>query len=288
MNRQADYLGRIERALALIEGAAGSECWPGVPDLARAAAMSEYHFHRVYRLMTGETPQQTLSRARLGGSLPALAGRGGIADGAAHSAYATNQSYARALKALTGATPSQLRADPDRFAAAVAALSVPGAGDPPMAPAPVEIAIVELAPLRLVARRNVGAYEALNGGFARLFEELMEQVGPEQVTGLYGIPHDDPRSCPPDQCRFDCAVSVDGDVAPRGGLALADIAAGPQLRLTMAGDYDRIHGALDHLYQIAIALDMPLADALPLNHYHHDPDVVAEADLRADVYLALA
>ncbi len=283
MAQRADYLRRIERALALIERSAGEDKWPGVAELAKEAAMSEFHFHRIFRLLTGETPQQTVARVRLGGSLPALASEAGIAGGTASSAYATTQSYARAMKALTGATPSQLRSDPERFAAAVAGLRRPATGTPPF-----EIEIVDLAPLRLVARRNIGSYDDLHSGYARLFELLMEQIAPEQVTGLYGIPHDDPRFCAPEHCRFDCAVSTDAQFVPQGELKPVEIPGGPSLRLRVPGNYDQVHAALDRLYELAIALDLPLAEPAPLNHYHQDPDDVPEEDLVADLYLALA
>lgn len=283
MTTAANYYARIERAVALIERSAGSETWPGVADMAKEAAMSPFHFHRVFRLMTGETPQQVLSRARLGGSLPALASDGGVAEGTASSAYSTSQSYARALKSLTGATPSELRADPARLAAAVAALSRPAPGT-----APVEIEIVELAPLRLVAHHTVGSYADLNDGFARLFEAVTLQIAPDEVTGLYGIAYDDPRFTAPSECRFDCAVTTQGHVDPGGPLRAVHIAGGTALRLRATGDYDRMHAALDDLYALAIALDWPLAEAMPLNHYHHDPEETPEAELVGDIYLALA
>lgn len=283
MTKPANYLARIERALRLIENSAGSEAWPGVADLAQEAAMSPFHFHRIFRVMTGETPQQVLARARLGGSLPALASDGGITEGAASSAYATNQSYARALKSLTGATPSELRADPDRFAAAVAALSRPASGA-----RAVKIELVELAPLRLVAHHTISDFADLNDGFARLFEAVTLQIEPELITGLYGIAYDDPRFCPAAECRFDCAVTTATPVASGGPLHQLEIAGGAALRLRATGDYDRLHAALDDLYALAIVLDWQLAETQPLNHYHHDPEQTPEPELVSDVYLTLA
>ena len=174
MRHTAHYLQRIGRVLALVEARAESGMWPDLSQMAEAAAMSEFHFHRIYRLMTGETPQQTLARARLGGSLPALAGAEGIAAATERSAYATSQSYARALKALTGASPTQLRDDPERFSQVVEALVRPAAaaaGDPPVA-----IEIAQLAPLRLVAVRKTGDYKELNKGYHRLFDLLMARI----------------------------------------------------------------------------------------------------------------
>ena len=286
MTLRADYTGRIGRALALIERAGETGEWPDLAALASAAALSEFHFHRIYRLMCGETPQQTLARARLGGSLPVLAGPEGIAGATASSAYATSQAYARALKALTGATPSQLRSNPAHFAAVVEAIAQPAAADG--SPAPLAVAIVELAPLRLMAVQRAGDYADLNHGYARLFEVLLEQLSPEDVTGLFGVPHHDPRFTPTAECRFDCAVSTAMPAAPAAEMAVIAREGGASLCLHLSGDYDRAHAALDQLYAVAVALDLPLADALPLYAWHHDPEEVAEEDLRADLHLLLA
>jgi AraC family transcriptional regulator len=285
VKRNADYQARIGRALALIEEAGRTGDWPDLAALASAAALSEFHFHRIYRLMTGETPQQTLTRARLGGSLPALVGREGIAGATANSAYATSQAYARALKALTGATPSQLRADPAQFAQVAASLSRPAEAG---GPAPLAIEIVDLAPLRLMAVHRSGAYDDLNHGYAHLFAILLEQLAPEEVTGLYGVPHHDPRFTPAAECRFDCAVSTALAASPQRDMTVLDRPGGASLRLRLPGDYDAVHAALDQLYALALVLDLPLADHLPLYHYHHDPEEVPEAELLADLLLLLA
>lgn len=282
MTVAANYRHRISRALAAIEAGSQRGDWPGLGALAEAAAMSEFHFHRIYRLMTGETPQQTLARARIGGSLPELKGAGGIMGATDASAYGSSQSYARAVKALTGATPSQLQADPQLFAAVVERVMQP-AGDSGV----IAIEITQLSPLRLVAAEAVGDYKDLNHGYHQLFELVLAQIAPEEITGLYGVPHDDPRDVAPEACRFDCAVSTTRAVEPHGDLKLIGVEGGHALRLRHRGDYDLVHAALDDLYRIAIALDLDLADANPLNFYHSDPEEVAEQDLVADIHLML-
>lgn len=279
----ANYSARIERALARIVEGAATKDWPDLSQLAEAAAMSEFHFHRIYRLLTGETPQKTLSRARLGGSLPALRGVDGVMAATEHSDYSSSQSYARALKALTGATPTQLRDNPALFNEVVDAVMRPVEGGSELA-----IEITELSPLRLVAVRAVGDYEQLNLGYYRLFDLVLAQIAPEQVTGLYGIPYDDPRDTPAQDCRFDCAISTSTEVEPQGDLCAVKTAGGPALKLRIPGDYNLVHSALDHLYRVAIALDLELDEAQPLNFYHHDPEEVPVDQLVTDIHLMLA
>ncbi|WP_394730465.1 GyrI-like domain-containing protein [Altererythrobacter sp. GH1-8] len=282
MTVAANYTQRIGHALSAIEAGAQSGDWPDLSAWAEAAAMSEFHFHRTYRLLTGETPQHTLTRARIGSSLPELMGPQGIMGATGASAYGSSQSYARALKALTGATPSQLRVDSALFDEV--ARQVMQASD---AGGVIAIEITQLNPLKLVAAEAVGDYKDLNHGFHHLFDLVMAQIAPEDITGLYGVPYDDPRDVPAQACRFDCAVSTAASVEPRGDLKALGIDGGHALRLRHKGDYDFVHNALDDLYRLAIVLDLELAEVNPLHFYHSDPEEVAEEDLIADVHLML-
>lgn len=151
----------------------------------------------------------------------------------------------------------------------------------------LEITIESLMPLRLAVLRNIGDYSELNQGFGLLFERLMEHLTPEDITGLYGIPYDDPREVAAQQCRFDCAVTTLQDVPTGDGVLEALITGGIALRMSHAGDYDHIHPAIDELYREAVLANLPIADRPLLIHYLDDPEEVPVDGLRAHVHLSL-
>lgn len=276
------YAMRIDRAIALLERSLAQGSAPSLADLAAEAAMSEYHFHRIFRLMTGEAPGQAITRARLAGSLPVLSAEGiGAATG--QSGYATSQAYARALQASTGRTPSALGNDPNSLDHAARALSAATDG----APTPLRIEIVELAPLRLLAVRNVGAYAELNRGFGRLFELVLAQMGPESLQAIWGIPHDDPRHAAAEECRFVCALDTGGLGVPQDGLEELRIPGGHCLSFQIQGNYDALHDHIDALYAELIARDLALGEGDLLINYLDDADEVAPPHQRAVVYLPL-
>ena len=109
---------------------------------------------------------EAVARVRIGGSLPELATADGIRAAADRSGYATTQAYARALKALTGATATQLRADAALRESVIETMRHPafagenGRGEAPSPPLAVEI--VTFDPVRLFAWRNVGDYAELD------------------------------------------------------------------------------------------------------------------------------
>lgn len=281
-SQRVNYAERIERAVQLIEarGAAGEP--PSLADLADAAALSEYHFHRVFRVMTGESPLDAVKRVRLGHSLAGLAA-GGIGEATARSGYATSQAYARALRSEAGASPGELRDDAVRRAALADRLARPTARDD----APIQIAIESFEPLRLLTVRNVGAYEELNAGYGRLFERVVDQVGMEAIAGIYGLPHDDPRHADPAACRFTCGLATGGLGRADGELEELTLAAGRYAVMVHRGDFDLIHDRLDTLYAWAIEAGAPIARTPLFIHYIDDPEEVAAQDQRAVICLPL-
>jgi AraC family transcriptional regulator len=281
--QRSAYADRIERAIGFIETAAAAGEAPTLGDVAGAAAMSEYHFHRVFRLMTGETVADAITRIRLGASLPAL--DDGIIEATGKSGYATSQAYARALKGKTGSSPTMLKSNEEARRMANEALANPALpGDAP----PIRIEIASFAPLKIMAIRNVGDYRELNNGYGLLFETLSGLVSPEAIIGIYGIPHDDPRTVPVEQCRFDCAFLLDQTVEPAGDLQSIELAGGDYARMDHLGDFDLIHNAIDAVYDWAIAHDR-MVDERPLFiHYLDDPDEVPPEEQRAQIWLPLA
>jgi len=277
------YAERIERAVLLLEQTAAAGKPASLADMASAAALSPYRFHRIFRVMTGESVGDVIARARLGGALHLL--DQSIFDAVTQSGYATSQAFARAVKDRTDATPSKLRNDPVRRRQAEGSLAVPE--NPSAASPPITIKITCVAPLRLAAIRNVGDYAELNQGFGRLVDQVATKVGAEKIIGLYGIPYDDPRDVDPQDCRFDCAVSTRVAIEADNQIFLVDYNGGRAVQLIHHGDYDRVHDLVDALYLEAIKDDLQLSEAPLLIHYLHDPEEVPTDELVSHVFLQL-
>lgn len=281
------YAERISRAVQELEELANRGEAPTLAALASAAGMSEFHFHRIFRLMTGESFGGAMTRIRLGHGLSGLAPGVDLREATGRSGYATSQAFSRALKDQLGATPGELRSDPEKRVNAASALS--RSQPTPDAPLPaMNIEIVSFDPLRLLAVRNIGDYAELNQGFGRLFEGICAQMSPESILGLYGVPHDDPRFAAAEACRFDCAFDVGDAAAPGGEIAELMLAGGRYARLHHMGDYDLIHRAMDALYNWALFEQEIVGDTPLFIHYLDDPDEVAVEDQRAWVYLPLS
>lgn len=284
------YRRRIERAVALIERAiAQGEDPPELARLAEAAAFSPFHFHRVYRAMTGETSGQTVARLRLLQSLRLLAGEArSITDTALAVGYQTPQAFSRAFRQGIGATPSELRAEPERLRREIARLAQPPGSAASSAPLRVEV--VEVDPFQVLALRVTGGYPQQNRGYGRLFAWAAEHERMEQLSGLYGVPWDDRRDVAVADCAFDCMIALNAPFEPEDeAFRRVPMGGGRYARLRHVGPFDGLEALTDAL----LAQWLPdsgerLRDA-PLHHeYLDDPDETPESVLRTDIYLPLA
>ena len=278
------YADRIDRVVQHLDGL-DVDALPDLAQLARIAAMSPFHFHRIFRLMTGETVAQMLRRLRLARAVPVLGTAAPVTAAAGASGYASSQSFARALRAQAGLSASAARSADADLDALAQTLQRSGAD----AATPLRIDIVSLAPFRVLAIRNVGAYEELNAGYGRLFEQVLAQVAPEQIRGIWGIPREDPRFVAPETFVFDCALDLGDAGHASGDLHELRIRGGRCLRLRHVGSFDALPGLIDQLYaRLLDDEELEPADAPLLIHYLDDPEQVTEADLRSDGYLPLA
>jgi AraC family transcriptional regulator len=281
------YATRVEKVLAYIESL-GAQDQPTLDELATVAAISPFHFHRVWRVMTGETVFESLRRVQMGRALVAMQNEcAHVVDVAEAAGYASGQSFARSLKAFAGASASELRADPAKMAAFVARITHGLRTQDEELPT-FEVTIVELQPLKILATRNIGAYESLFNGYGGLFETIGQWMGPDEVRGIHGLWPDDPRSTAPEDFRFDCAFSI----AQTTGVAppethWAELPSGPCLSVRHVGDYNALLDVIDWLYAMALEAGIKLRNAPLFTHYIDDPESTPVTEWRTDIYLPI-
>jgi AraC family transcriptional regulator, regulatory protein of adaptative response / methylated-DNA-[protein]-cysteine methyltransferase len=100
------HLAAIDRACALIRK---SDTLPSLAELADAAALSPYHFHRVFKQITGTTPREWGKAHRLGRFAARLDAGEGIAEAAYGAGFgASSRAYEAAPNGL-GMTPGARR-----------------------------------------------------------------------------------------------------------------------------------------------------------------------------------
>ncbi len=290
MKANVTQLPRLDRVISCLQQSidAGGPL-PDLDALAAIAHYSPFHFHRVYRALTGETIGRTVQRLRVVKALQRLAhSDASVTEIALLAGYDTPQALARVLRDSVDASASELRLDRQRLAACIEQLSrpLPVADKAP----PLSVEVVTLEPFEVVALRAQGAFDDLDHVFGELFGWAAEQGLIEQLQQLIGMPLGDHRELPADELLFDCALALDADLPTLPeSLQRLVLGGGCMARLRHVGSYSLLEEATDQLLRDWLpGSGHALRDA-PL-HYHFldDPEEVPEAILRADIYVPLA
>lgn len=268
--RLAEYRRRINRAMNYIAEHLDSN--PDLDEIATAANFSKYHFHRLFRALTGESVAGFTRRLRLERAALALGfdRQIEITTLALDLGFSSAQNFAKAFRKHFGCTPSEYRAQNSNrghpqskpgnatdaaFGKTVLTLQFSEAVIERSKNMNVEI---EQMPERRVAYvRSIGAYGPENCGAA--FCQLMQWAGPRGLTGntQLGIAWDNPDVTPPEKCRYDACVE----------LAEGQLADGPASEQTLPpGQYAVYHAEVVN-NDFATAWQAMFADWLPGSGY---------------------
>ncbi|MEG0185828.1 MAG: GyrI-like domain-containing protein [Stenotrophomonas sp.] len=264
---------------------------PDVAVLATIAHQSPFHFQRLYRALTGESPGHTLDRLRLLSALQALQRpQASVTDAALAAGYESAQALARRCRQRLDASPSTLRDDAALRQHWQQALAQPPADASEQAAAPLKVQVRAQQPFEVVLLRAQGAFGDLDASFGQLFEWAQAQGLGDDLLHLVGIAIDDHRDVPPRAHRFDCgmgfATALPVLPSPFRRQALG---AGPHAVVHHVGPYGQLQAVGDALLRDWWpGSGHALAEAPLYFHFLDDPDQVAPERLRADVCLPLA
>jgi AraC family transcriptional regulator len=154
---QQSYYQRISRVIAEI--LANPSAPHTVESLATVAHLSPFHFHRIYRALTGEGVAETVRRLRLAQAARHLAqGAGPVTAIALDAGYDSPQAFARAFREFTGVSPTDYQARHGGIAASPA------------------IELVEVQPVEVLCLRHEGPIASIGLTYRKLFALLEGRI----------------------------------------------------------------------------------------------------------------
>lgn len=273
------YIERIDRVRAHIRDHLDQPL--DLDRLADIACYSRFHWHRVYRAMTGETATQTVRRMRLiRAASDLIRTTDPVARIASAAGYASQAAFSRAFADAYGMPPRTFR-DVGHHKELSVAISENDA----MA---FTVDIRTIAERPALALVHAGPYREIGSTFDRLFMTLSQKGLTGNVTGMTGVYADDPHIVSPEDLRSYAAAFVDTAGLETGDLIAMTLGGGVYAVLTYQGPYAAIQPAYDWLYGTWLPQSGQIArDAPCLEINLNSPTEVAPADLLTEICLPI-
>jgi AraC family transcriptional regulator len=249
--------------------------------LADVAAMSRFHWHRVFRLMTGETAAQAVRRIRMQRASYLLVMTAGPVAAIAKAVGMPNlAAFARTFTQHFGMTPAAFRKRGEMRPFL--------RNTKPEVPLMYPVEIRTEAAMRLAAIPHKGPYFEIS----RAFEKLSAVMGARGLFAkagrMIGVYYDDPMAVAAADLRSYAAFEIVGDVSLDAPLETVTLAAGRRAVMTYRGPYAGLPAAYDQLFGIWLpgSGEEP-ADSPSFEVYLNTPMEVAPEDLMTELHLPL-
>ncbi len=292
-----DYERRLQRVLKFIRQDLNQEL--DLAQLAKIAHLSPYHFHRIFRGMTGESIANHVKRLRLErAASDLLYVQKPVTDAAFDAGFETPESFSRAFKASFGIAPSRYRQEshlcfpdtaPKGLWTAATDIRIDRLWDDKERPMNLNVQIEKYEKIHIAYVQHKGPYEAVEPAFDRLFE-LAEE------NGLWGgrdaeilmLSHDDPNVTESKYLRADAGIVITDLTRDVGEMKKQTIAAGQFAVAHFTGAYSDLNEAYDWIYGSWLPdSGREAADQPTIEIYHNDPVDVNEDELLTEVRIPL-
>ncbi|WP_419906864.1 AraC family transcriptional regulator [Hoeflea sp.] len=282
MDAKNGYEERILRVIAYIHDNADADL--SLDTLADIACMSRFHWHRVFRAMTGETIAEAVRRIRLHkASLQLVTTDDPVHRIASRFGYPNLASFTRAFAAEKGVTPGAFRKRRETRRLQL----IKSRGTDNMFP----VKIKALPELTIAAVAHKGPYAQIGAAFEHVVRIFVGRHLLDQWAGMVSLYHDDPDTVPAGELKSHAGVVLarPGDF-PRGiaGLEIMPVAAGGCAVLEHKGPYLTLPDAYRWFFGTWLPQsDVELRDSPLVEFYVNNPRDVAPDELRTDIRIPI-
>ena len=239
VNSAVDYISRnLDRNLSLEE-------------IAETACFSKYHFHRIFKTVTGETVSACVRRLRLETAANRLLTDPGetITAIAMDCGFGSSQNFATVFKKHFGHSPGAFRSSFSLESWREKSEPVPQADGPENPPLKMWVTVEEMPAYHMVYKRITGGYA--HQDYEQLFNDFYTWAWEryDSSTSMpLGVIWDNPDVTPPDQCRYDLGITVPQIVPPEGEMGCQTLAGGKycvgHCEVSSYGELERIYDAI--------------------------------------------
>ena len=275
-----DYIQRINKVVAYINNHLDETL--DLKTLANEAALSDFHFHRIFKALKGEAIGGYITRLRLEATARLLRYTAlTIEEIAFNIGYETPASLSKAFKKQYGISPTEYRTNKDTYIMKKEIINLDLALKAPK--------IVTLEPKNLIYVALTGAYGSLDYGKA--YEQLWGVIKAQKLftKGIESIciSYDDPKITEGSLQRSDVCLAIHKPASPQDEVSCKTLAGGKYAVFFYQGCYENLSQVYDTAVRWVIDHEYTLREEPFFEKYLNDARRTPKEKLKTEIYIPI-
>ena len=275
-----DYIQRINKVVAYINNHLDKTL--DLKTLANEAALSDFHFHRIFKALKGEAIGGYITRLRLEATARLLRYTAlTIEEIAFNIGYETPASLSKAFKKQYGISPTEYRTNKDTYIMKKEIINPDLALKAPK--------IVTLEPKNLIYVALTGAYGSLDYGKA--YEQLWAVIKAQKLftKGIESIciSYDDPKITEGSLQRSDVCLAIHKPATPQEEVSCKTLAGGKYAVFFYQGSYENLSQVYDTAVRWVIDHQYTLREEPFFEKYLNDARRTPKEKLKTEIYIPI-
>ena len=275
-----DYVQRINKVVAYINNHLDETL--DLKTLANEAALSDFHFHRIFKALKGEAIGGYITRLRLEATARLLRYTSlTIEEIAFNIGYETPASLSKAFKKQYGISPTEYRTNKDTYIMKKEIINPDLALKTPK--------IVTLEPKNLIYVALTGAYGSLDYGKA--YEQLWAVIKAQKLftKGIESIciSYDDPKITEGSLQRSDVCLAIHKPATPQEEVSCKTLAGGKYAVFFYQGSYENLSQVYDTAVRWVIDHEYTLREEPFFEKYLNDACRTPKEKLKTEIYIPI-
>lgn len=275
-----DYIQRINKVVAYINNHLDETL--DLKTLANEVALSDFHFHRIFKALKGEAIGAYITRLRLEATARLLRYTAlTIEEIAFNIGYETPASLSKAFKKQYGISPTEYRTNKDTYIMKKEIINPDLALKTPK--------IVTLEPKNLIYVALTGAYGSLDYGKA--YEQLWAVIKAQKLftKGIESIciSYDDPKITEGSLQRSDVCLAIHKPATPQEEVSCKTLAGGKYAVFFYQGSYENLSQVYDTAVRWVIDHEYTLREEPFFEKYLNDARRTPKEKLKTEIYIPI-
>mgnify|MGYP000871824379 FL=1 len=275
-----DYIQRINKVVDYINNHLDETL--DLKTLANEAALSDFHFHRIFKALKGEAIGGYITRLRLEATARLLRYTAlTIEEIAFNIGYETPASLSKAFKKQYGISPTEYRTNKDTYIMKKEIINLDLALKTPK--------IVILEPKNLIYVALTGAYGSLDYGKA--YEQLWTVIKAQKLftKGIESIciSYDDPKITEGSLQRSDVCLAIHKSATPQEEVSCKTLAGGKYAIFFYQGSYENLSQVYDTAVRWVIDHEYTLREEPFFEKYLNDARRTPKEKLKTEIYIPI-